>query len=60
LKCIISGLKNYISSKSVSYHYESKSRNDDEDKLKRQSIDFSERLIPFINDNINKVGRYIK
>jgi GT2 family glycosyltransferase len=60
LRCIISGLKNFISSKSVAYHYESKSRNDDEDKLKRQSIDFSERLIPFINDNINKVGRYIK
>jgi GT2 family glycosyltransferase len=57
LKCIISGLKNFISSKSVAYHYESKSRNDDEDKLKRQTIDFTERLIPFINNNMNKVGK---
>lgn len=60
VKCINLGLKNFISSKSVAYHYESKTRNDDVNKLKNQSHDFNDRLLPFINDNMNKVSKYIK
>jgi GT2 family glycosyltransferase len=60
LKCLTKGFKNYISSKSVAYHYESKTRNDDTKKLERQSQDFSNTLFPFIKENINKIEGYIK
>jgi GT2 family glycosyltransferase len=60
LRCLTMGFKNYISSKSVAYHYESKTRNDDVKKLERQSQDFNNTLFPFIKENINKIGGYIK
>lgn len=58
LKCIISGYKNYLDNNSVAYHYESKTRNDDPDNLKKLNIDYSERLYPFIAQNINKIQNY--
>jgi hypothetical protein len=50
-------MENYLDSNSVAYHYESKTRNDDPDNLKKLKID-SEKLLPFINENINKLLRF--
>jgi GT2 family glycosyltransferase len=55
LKCEIFGYKNFISGKSVAYHYESQSRNNDEEKNKKMSSDFIERLEPFIKENLKKI-----
>jgi hypothetical protein len=55
LKCEIMGLKNFISGKSVAYHYESQTRNLDEEKDKKMSSDFKERLEPFIKENLKKI-----
>jgi hypothetical protein len=60
LKCIMSNYKNIICNKSVAYHYESQSRDDSNDKLKKMEIDFLKVLLPFINLNINKISPYIK
>jgi GT2 family glycosyltransferase len=60
LKCIMSNYKNIICNKSVAYHYESQSRDDSNDKLKKMEKDFLETLLPFINLNINKISPYIK
>ena len=60
LKCNILNYKNIISNKSVAYHYESKTRNNDDDKLKRQTSDLNDILLPFIKNNINKIEKYIK
>jgi GT2 family glycosyltransferase len=55
LKCEIFGYKNFMSGKSVAYHYESQSRNNDEEKNKKMSSDFKERLEPFIKENLKKI-----
>jgi GT2 family glycosyltransferase len=55
LKCEILGYKNFISGKSVAYHYESQSRNNDKEKNKKTLSDFKERLEPFIKENLKKL-----
>ena len=60
LKCEIMGLKNFISGKSVAYHYESQTRNLDEEKDKKMSSDFKERLEPFIKENLKKIKSIVK
>jgi GT2 family glycosyltransferase len=59
LKCEIFGYKNFISGKSVAYHYESQSRNDHEEKNKKMSSDFKERLEPFIKQNLKKIKNIV-
>lgn len=54
-KCMLMGLNNFNDGSLVAYHYESQSRNDDQDNLKKESIDFKERLNPFIRENLNKL-----
>jgi GT2 family glycosyltransferase len=54
-KCIIDGLKNVTCGNLVAYHYESVSRNTDEDNTKRMNKDYSEKLLPFVNLNFNKL-----
>jgi GT2 family glycosyltransferase len=54
-KCIIDGLKNVTCGNLVAYHYESVSRNTDEDNTKRMKKDYSEKLLPFVNLNFNKL-----
>jgi len=54
LKCITLGLKNYISGKSVAYHYESMTRNDDPNNLKKLNEDYTNNLVPFVNQNFEK------
>lgn len=59
LKCEILGLKNFLSGKSVAYHYESQTRNNDEEKDKKMSSDFIERLEPFIKQNFTKIKNIV-
>lgn len=58
LKCITIGLENYYSGKSVAYHFESQTRKDDPETQKKQSDDYM-RLVPFINENIYKIKKYL-
>lgn len=59
LKCLISGFDNYVDGNIVSYHYESVSRNESDDKLKRLNDDYKNNLYPFVNDNMNKLSKYL-
>lgn len=59
LKCEIIGLNNFLSGKSVAYHYESQTRNNDEEKDKKMSLDFVERLEPFIKNNFTKIKNIV-
>ena len=59
-QCVTMGLKNYVSGKSVAYHYESQSRNEDKNKMSEVISDYRERLYPYITKNINKLVPYIK
>jgi len=60
LMCITLGFKNYLSSKSVAYHYESKTRNENENKIKNLIDDYNIRLLPFIYSKINRITPYIR
>jgi GT2 family glycosyltransferase len=62
-KCVLDGLKNITCGNLVAYHYESVTRNMDEDHRKRMSRDYLEMLLPFVNLNFNKLKEkfsYIK
>ena len=56
---ITSGFKNYINSDCVSYHYESMTRNEDPDNLKKLQQDYVENLFPCITGNVDKLRNYI-
>jgi GT2 family glycosyltransferase len=51
IECLSRNLKNYFTPDAVCYHYESQTRNNDSDKLKRENDDYMKRLIPFIVTN---------
>ncbi len=51
IDCLTRNLKNYFVSDAVCYHYESQTRNKDSEKLKRESEDYTKRIIPYIIDN---------
>jgi GT2 family glycosyltransferase len=57
-KCIILGYKNITCSGLVAYHYESITRNENENKIERLNKDYEDRLLPFVNKNLNKLQRY--
>lgn len=59
LKCVLSGYKNYLDCNAVAYHYESKTRNEDSENLKKLNQDYIERLFPFLEKNIDKFRSYI-
>jgi GT2 family glycosyltransferase len=59
IKCVAMGLKNYLSGKSVAYHYESQTRTKSNETLIQQSRDMNEILMPYIFDNIKKISKYI-
>jgi GT2 family glycosyltransferase len=54
-KCSLAGLKNYLSGKSVAYHYESITRKDDPNINKHMKIDYELTLIPFIMKHYEKL-----
>ena len=59
LNCILSGHKNYISD-SVSYHYESQTRNEDDGRVERFNNDYKNILGPFIVKNLQRLTKYIR
>jgi GT2 family glycosyltransferase len=60
LKCLTLGLDNYCNSNLVSYHYESKTRNNDVDKITKESEDYNNHLIPFVIKNYQKLKTHIQ
>ena len=48
IDCLSRNLKNHFVPEAVCYHYESQTRKNDPDKLKRQADDYTKRLIPLI------------
>ena len=48
------GYENYLSGKSVAYHYESQTRNESEEKNKKTIFDYQNFLNPFVMNNFNK------
>ena len=51
LKTLTSGYDNYYDGSLVAYHYESQTRNEDQDNIKKLMEDYNHRLFPFINKN---------
>jgi len=60
LKCLMIKLDNYCNSNLVSYHYESKTRNNDVDKLKKVNEDYNNFLLPFVSKNYDKLKSHIQ
>jgi GT2 family glycosyltransferase len=60
LKCLMIGLDNYCNSNLVSYHYESKTRNNDVDKIKKVNEDYNNLLFPFVSKNYDKLKSHIQ
>jgi GT2 family glycosyltransferase len=48
VECINKNKDNIFVGEAVCYHYESQTRNKSEEKMKRESEDYSKRIIPFI------------
>jgi len=59
LEFIKLGKNNILAGNAVCYHYESQSRNHDKNKLSKQNVDYLNRLIPFIKNNINNLIKKI-
>jgi GT2 family glycosyltransferase len=59
LKCLVSGLKNYFTGNSVAYHYESQTRNEDPDDMKKLMNDYQNNLYPYIVQNFDKIKRLV-
>jgi GT2 family glycosyltransferase len=59
LKCVINGYENYLDGYSVAFHYESKTRNKNPNKISKLQLDFINRLNPFIIRNIEKLKHKI-
>ncbi len=59
-QCISYNLKNYVSGKSVAYHYESQTRDESSSKISEVVTDYRERLFPYITQNIKKLLPYLK
>jgi GT2 family glycosyltransferase len=57
LKCLLLGYNNYYDGSLVSYHYESQTRNEDPNNMKKLNQDYLNNLIPFVNKNINKLNK---
>jgi GT2 family glycosyltransferase len=52
-KCLILGYTNHLSADSVSYHYESQTRNEQGEYNEKLINDYTKRLLPFFKENIN-------
>jgi GT2 family glycosyltransferase len=55
LRCVLMGYENYLSGKSVAYHYESQTRNDSDEKIQRTINDYKNLLNPFVFNNFDKI-----
>jgi GT2 family glycosyltransferase len=59
IMCLSRGLKNYNNGDCVAYHYESQTRNEDPENLKKLSFDYHNNLIKCVESNIDKIKKYI-
>jgi GT2 family glycosyltransferase len=59
MMCIVKGFKNYNNSDCVAYHYESQTRNEDPENIKKLNLDFQNNLIVSINSNIDKIKNHL-
>jgi GT2 family glycosyltransferase len=59
IMCLSKGLKNYNNSDCVAYHYESQTRNEDPENLKKLSLDYHNNLIKCVDSNIDKIKKYL-
>jgi GT2 family glycosyltransferase len=59
IECLNRNLKNYFVHDSICYHYESQTRNGDGEKWKRETEDYTNRIIPFIINN-KKTYKYFE
>jgi GT2 family glycosyltransferase len=59
LKCKMLNLENICDSNLVAYHYESQTRNNDSEKNYKFNFDYSNNLLPFISNNLNKLKNII-
>ena len=55
VKCISLGYGNYYNGNLVAYHFESQTRNQSSDKNEQELIDYNTKLIPFLNQNLDKI-----
>ena len=60
MKCLTMGYQNLNDGESVAYHYESQTRNDDPDNLKKLNNDYIDNLLPFIEKNYELLKHKIK
>jgi GT2 family glycosyltransferase len=58
VECLKRGYKNYCDGTLVAYHYESQTR-DEEEQNSNTYLDFTKRLIPFLNENISYIYKYV-
>jgi GT2 family glycosyltransferase len=54
-----SGLKNFICSKCVAYHYESQTRNEDPENITKLNSDYINNLLPNVKKNWDKIKNKI-
>ena len=54
-KTTILGYNNFIDGNLVSYHFESQTRNEDPENIKKLNNDYYNVLLPFVNQNVNKL-----
>jgi GT2 family glycosyltransferase len=59
IQCVLQGLKNYTNSDAVAYHYESQTRNEDSENLKKLQNDYFNNLLPKVNSNFEKLKNHI-
>ena len=59
INCLLRGLKNFTNSDCVAYHYESQTRDDDNQKMNKLHFDYYNYLLPLIQKNINVLQRYL-
>ena len=52
---IVKGFENYNNSDCVAYHYESQTRNEDPDNIKKLNYDYQNFLYPCIITNMGKL-----
>lgn len=55
LKSDLLGCNNIYDGNLVAYHYESSTRNEDEDNIKKLMMDYNNNLLPFINSNLTSL-----
>ena len=59
LKSILLGYRNICDTSLVAYHFESQTRNDDPENLKKLQLDFKNNLFPFVSNNIERLHKHI-